>query len=303
MLSAPAYDEASKKYVGFLDVKDLVSWVVFAEEEKSRDAKRRSSTDKLAVPAADFRNVYDTAARMYNNPESGVTVSYLARRHAFRPVHPDSTLLEVVTTLGSIGVHRVPVVDKATGRVVDIISQSTVIGIVQKNAEKLAGLLGKTVNETQIGSRPVMPVNANDTAIAVFQEMSRRDRSGMAVIDPENGRFLGNTSSSDLKLLLGRIDVATPLLHGTIMEFLSAVRQSEVTDKDRHPAIAISRNDPIRLAVARLAVARIHRVFVADDAHGFKPEAVVSITDVLRYLLNEDVEGSAAAPKINVQNA
>lgn len=301
VLSAPVWDPASKKYVGFLDVKDLVSFVVFREEEKERDHIRKTSSANslLELPKADMRQYFDVAARMYATPSAGINVTYLARRHAFHPVHPEAPLAEVVRVLGTSGVHRVPVVDSTTGKVVDIISQSTFVQFLAKNRGEIADLLGETIEQSQLGSRPVLPVNATDSALHTFQVMSKHNRSGVAVVEADTGRFVGNTSGTDLKLLLADLDRTQQLLGGSILDFLSAVRQSDVGDT-KYPAIAISRTTTIGGVLDKLAATRIHRLFVADDAHGYKPEAVISITDMLRYLSDKNVDASMAQPLISV---
>lgn len=304
ILSAPAYDPEAKKFVGFLDVKDLVSFVVFREEEKERDHTRKQNSAKnlLELPSTDIRMIFDVAARMYAQPAEGINIKYLARRHHFSPVAPTASLSDVVRTLGTEGVHRVPVVDPATGQVVDIISQSTLIQFVEKHSAVVSDLLGRTVDETKIGSRPVLPVRSTDTALATFQTMSKHNRSGVAVVDAESGRFVGNTSSSDLKLLLADLDRTQQLLNGSVLDFLSAVRQADTNPETRYPAIAVSRKTTIGALISKLAATRIHRIFIADDDSGFKPEAVVSITDVLRYLTNTGVAGTADKPLISVSS-
>jgi hypothetical protein len=41
ILSAPVYDEKEGKYIGFLDIRDLVSWVVFVYDEQKVDDDTR----------------------------------------------------------------------------------------------------------------------------------------------------------------------------------------------------------------------------------------------------------------------
>jgi CBS domain-containing protein len=52
-----------------------------------------------------------------------------------------------------------------------------------------------------IGTSPVIQVHYDTPAIRVFRLMDNRKISGVAVVD-ENGRLVGNTSGSDLKVTL-----------------------------------------------------------------------------------------------------
>lgn len=62
----------------------------------------------------------------YDQPVDTVSVSSLARRRNFHCVPETATLDDVAKLLVHKGCHRVPVMD-ATGEIVNIISQSTII--------------------------------------------------------------------------------------------------------------------------------------------------------------------------------
>jgi CBS domain-containing protein len=208
VLSAPVYSKDASAYIGFLDTRDLVSFVVFQAEEKG---KAKSSTDTLQVPDLDLPSLLDTAARMPAYTAQNLTTGYLAARNKFIPVSPDDTVLKVVDILRRASVHRVPVV-AADGSLVDIISQSTIISFVYAHRAELAKSFTKTVDEVKLGSRPVIPVSSSQTAFDTFKVMDKYNRSGIAVVD-EEGRFVGNTSGSDLKVSFFSLFVCLLVIH------------------------------------------------------------------------------------------
>ena len=53
----------------------------------------------------------------------------------------------------------------------------------------------------------------------------------------------------------------------------------------RTPAIGVFEKDSISRAVALLAATKVHRVFVVDNEENYAPVRVISITDVLKYLV------------------
>lgn len=284
ILSAPVLDKATGEYIGFLDTRDLVQYVVFNYEEKKKAESRAANT--LQVPPVDLRKIFDAAARLHDNPVNGITVTYLARRNKFNAVKPSDSILRVVELMSLPSVHRVAVVaEDSKNQIIDIISQSSIVAWIYSHKDDLKEELSKTVDEVKLGSRPVIPVNDTDTALATFKVMAQHNRSGIAVVNA-NGRFLGNTSGSDLKLFIQNPEQNMATLESPIMDFLSAIRRAEITEKTRSPTITSRPDATVDRVVGRLAATKIHRVFVAADENGFKPEAVISLTDLLRYLLS-----------------
>lgn len=76
------------------------------------------------------------------------------------------------------------------------------------------------------------------------------------------------------------------LLQQPIASFLAAIRQDEHGAKTRTPTIGVRSTASLWDVVQKLAATKVHRLFVADPPL-FKPEAVISLTDVLRHLLPE----------------
>lgn len=57
----------------------------------------------------------------------------------------------------------------------------------------------KKIGEIKIGTKPVVTVSRDTPAIDAFRLMDNKKYSGLAVVD-QTGRFVGNTSASDLKV-------------------------------------------------------------------------------------------------------
>ena len=126
ILSAPVYDAAARQYVGFLDMKDLVSVVVFVADRKVEDTDHiskllksyqtyRYQTEGLTVTCSYFLYLFHRFLR----------VADLARRHPFHPVPIGSPLLKAAEFMER-RIHRIPIID-ASGRAVKILSQSAVV--------------------------------------------------------------------------------------------------------------------------------------------------------------------------------
>jgi len=290
ILSAPVWDKASNSYVGFLDTRDLTQFVVFQAEELEEQKHHSHKSNLLEPPPVDIKFIFESAAKMYKQPLENVTVKYLARTNRWAPVSSDDSLLKVIELLAT-GCHRVPVVLKEDpNKIVDIISQSTLIQFIHAQKAVLQDVLNVKIAAIHLGSRPVIPVKEHASALECFKTMAKLNRSGVAIVD-EKGTLVGNTSGSDLRLFIANPHQHIGLLHKTIGQFLSSVRRAEISENPntRSPVIAVHPDATLDKVVGKLTATRIHRLFVADDKTGFKPEAVISITDILRYVLNKAV--------------
>jgi len=266
ILSAPVIDDKTHKYTGFLDIRDLVSFVVYIDDDQNSSAP------------SDLEQLVMHGLKMFKAPVEGVTVTYLSRRNTFHPVSPHDSLLTVCEIL-SKGLHRVPVVNEK-GELINIISQSTIIQFLDKNLSHLGEEAAKSAAQLHLGTSPVLSVLKDQPAIEVFRLMDKRKISGVAVVDAE-GTLVGNTSSSDLKLFIRTLSL--DILKTDIMHFLNHIRQESIDIKA--PTISCKSTDSLAICIGKLASTKVHKLFIADDESGYKAQAVVSITDILRHVL------------------
>jgi len=274
ILSAPVWDANTNTYTGFLDIRDLVSFVVFVyDEQKVKDNTRLQ--DLLLHGAEQFK--------MFGT--DGVTVSYLSRRHRFAPVKEDEPLGKVVANLASPTVHRVPVVGN-DGSVVNIVSQSTVVKLLAQKCIRIgdpefSDTNSPNLGDTPVGSSPVLSVSKIESVINTFRMLDSKNKSGVALLD-ESGRLVGTTTGKDLGLFLKNPSLAA--LNRTIFEYLQEIRANSIDIKT--PAIAVFEKDKLSRAIALLAATNVHRVFVVNNEEAYHPTRVISITDILKYLLS-----------------
>jgi len=219
--------------------------------------------------------------QFYTKTTDGVTVSYLSRRHKFVTVNETDTLEQATRVLSDQSIHRVPVVDNQ-GQVVNIISQSSVIQVITQHCVNVVGDdTERKISELHsVGSSPVLSVNKTESVINTYRILDIKNKSGIALTD-ESGRLVGTTTGKDLGLFLKNPTLAT--LNTPIFEHLQKIR-SELIDI-KTPCIAVFAGDTLGRAVALLAATRVHRVFVVDDEEHYRPIKVISITDILNYLI------------------
>jgi len=204
----------------------------------------------------------------------GVTVSYLARRNRFHPVNETDSLLKVVEIL-SKGLHRVPVLGE-DGRVVNIISQSTIISLIS-NQDFVDHV---ELSQLSVGTTPVKTVHYNTSVISTFRLLDQFKLSGVAIIDDE-GKMVGVTTGKDLKYFLK--NPSHKVLEMTIFENLKIIRSEDIDS--RSLAISVLDHDTLKRAIHLIAATKVHRIFVIDDDKSFQPVRVLSITDILTYFV------------------
>jgi len=262
ILSAPVYNEETKQHTGFLDMRDLVSSVVFIAENATGPTTK-------------------TLADLFVNAKwvgGAFTVTYLSRRNAFKPVKttdPLSAIVELLSKKGPGKVKRCPVLDE-NGEVVNIVSQSTLVAFLAKQMAEHHTLVGKTVKELELGSAPIIAIKDTVPAIGAFKMMDTKQITGLAIVDA-NDRLVGNVSSRDLKVFVKNIDFDQLLQ--PVGEFVKHLRQLAVDIKS--PTINVFEDATFENVVAKLAATKVHRLFCVDNEDTFRPIRVISLVDVL----------------------
>jgi len=280
ILSAPVKDGG--RFIGFLDIRDLVSFVLFAAKEHSKHAED-VSLDLLMSDENFFKpNHKVEQAKMFANPLQAITVSYLCRRHKFTAVSGQEKLINVLRLLATRELHRIPVEDNE-GNLVAIISQSNIIDFLvkkleQNNNDSLSMKLQQSILDAKIGHSPVFSAVATAPASLAFELMDNKQVFGLAVVNNE-GALVGNISASDIKLFFQSPDFR--ILSLPLTDFLSSIRRRDV--RTRVPAACEPGTASLASVVGKLAATKMHRLFVCDaERH---PTLVISLTDVLATLL------------------
>jgi len=271
--SAPVYNNAEKKFIGFLDVRDLVQMIVY--ENQQGDLKKSAATHSPLSRVKFMDRLVKVGARMYDAGGDSLSLPYLARRHPFHSLDEAATLADVAKLLVTTRCHRVPIVN-AKGDVVNVISQSSLIKHLNAHMDSIS-VADRTVEEMGGGTKPVLSVSMSDTILSAFELMASKDIMGVAIVD-EGGHLVANTSASDFKEF---VRDPTTSLHLTAIDFISKVRQHDL--KAVHPAISVTPQTTVRHLIGKLAATRVHRVFEVDEEKRLR--SVLSLTDTLKYML------------------
>lgn len=287
ILSAPCRLEDGR-YAGFLEMRDLVSVIVFSNEQKDPNLKTtiknfhsKMENEEAALKWDGYlskKEVTRFAAKypgqvevkLHQDPKKGVSAQYLARRHPFVSVSPDEKVSKLISLLCQHGCRRVAVVED--GQILDIISQSVLVRFLYKNADKLSDSFAKECGT--VGSSPVLQVHQDSSTFEAFKLMDKHSLHGIALVDGA-GVITGNTSASDLKLYMKDQSMNLSALH--IFDFLKKVRQAE--EPAVAPVMRVKPTDTLDRAVGMLCSTKRHRIFVVDDKG--RPQRIISLTDII----------------------
>jgi CBS-domain-containing membrane protein len=281
VIGAPVWDEEKKKYIGFFDMRDLLSTVVASHKEEQEAAL---SKGKDYILTRWFQKTRGESSK------AGVfTVSYLAARNPFVSLTDDATLMEVCKVCADRHCHRVPIVDHTTGKCTRILSQSVLVKYLVEHllAENKSASLKNFFNQNLQAAnfpykRQVMTAPDTATASEVFELMDSHRLSGIAIVDKDDGALIGNTSATDIKMAVAVDDGEVADLGLNVLSYLSAVRQEDTSKETRYPSTNVKESSTLGHAVKLLAKTGYHRVFVVDAE--MKPIGVVSVTDVVSFL-------------------
>lgn len=181
------------------------------------------------------------------------------------------------------GVHRVPVIDPETGKIIKIISQSDILNFLSRNADVIGPVVDRTLDELGIARREsIVAVPASASPIRAFELMAEHKLSGLPVVEDATGDLLTAISSTDVTQLI-RHKKYDRLRHhhgeGSVLDFVSEVRLSKTGD-----FVAVASCSPqwtLRKAIAKLVATRIHRLYVVE-ASGRRLLGVVSLRNILQ---------------------
>jgi len=270
ILSLPVWCEQEEKYLGILDVLDLVSFIA---------SKAEKADEKLAHEIEwKFPNWGTTTVG-----ELLVAVQYelpLSRDCNIYIFEPFELILNLLKPFGSGKVHRVLVKVKdeqeMRGTTYRLLSQTDVVKYLYNHHKNLdQNLLGKTIDQLGLTKGAIHTISKTETVLDGLRKMHLLgDLSALAVVD-ERRRLVSNFSASDLRGLtsdkLTRLDLP-------VIDFLKLSYGNKPMN-----TITCTAHTPFRSIIQSMTENKIHRVWIVDSFG--KPEGVVTLSDVIRTFL------------------
>ncbi len=154
IVSAPVYDEESKKFVGLIDSLDILAYVV----ELFEDVEQQGATifSRLETGSKFSSKTIGEVTDFAHNP--------------YTPISMENTLYDACKLFIKDGSHRCPVVNEK-GDVISILTMSAVLNILASHPGSLGELGKHTVAQLDLGTKPVITVEKLLRTIDAFKKL------------------------------------------------------------------------------------------------------------------------------------
>eukprot|EP01126_Amoeba_proteus_P022991 TRINITY_DN2312_c0_g1_i14.p1 TRINITY_DN2312_c0_g1~~TRINITY_DN2312_c0_g1_i14.p1 ORF type:complete len:273 (-),score=40.69 TRINITY_DN2312_c0_g1_i14:173-991(-) len=254
VLSIPIFDVEKQKHIGFLDLVDILYFLmdVLLEEEALLGYER-------------FKHKFST--------QTCKSVMNISRRNPFECIGKSASLGVAARLMQDWLVHRLPVINE-NGEFVAILSQSKLSQVFSYNV-RLFPFSSRTIRDLGLGLCEVYTVKLTDRTCDAYDKMRKFSISGIAVVNQE-GMLLEVLSVSDLRLLCKNLD-QVGVLYSPVAEFLQR-------KKEKILPITVTPSSTIADLADTFLSRTIHRVFVVDVQ--FKPVGVITLGDYLKLFVS-----------------
>lgn len=261
----PVYNESTKKYIGFIDIYDIVKYIFNAAGP--------------ATVKPDFFQVFkrqpfgDTPVYRIIRTLGKGNSAYIA----------ESSYMDGVFDLTvSLNLHHIPVMVRQ--KLVGMISQARVVQYLAENIPNFSDLASTKLKDLNLsGTDNVYIISDNVPSITAFAYMSEKGVRGLAVVNAE-GQYIDSINSFDVE----------GLVHG---DFFSDLRQPILRYLSKSRILLGRRLDPIVCneeetladALQKMGKENISRIFVINSNR--KPVQTISLRDILKALHSTPTSG------------
>jgi len=253
ILAVPVVKQDGTFY-GFLDILDIVTWLVnfIGEGVLNREDLSLDTID--AFQQAEVMQV----------------MTYpMSKKQPFHPIKKGSSLLSAVELLADEA-HRIAIVDEH-GIVCNILTQTSVLNFINDHINMLGDAKNMMIFEMEASTQYVLSVSKDQRAIDAFRLMRTTDINGLAVKE-DHGYLVGNISARDLQRIANDARFVYRLFQ-------------DVSQFIKNEPICVQREDTLQVTIRNILNHKIHRVYVVESTKNMKPVGVISITDILKQIL------------------
>mmetsp|Transcript_32168 Transcript_32168/g.28226 ORF Transcript_32168/g.28226 Transcript_32168/m.28226 type:complete len:344 (-) Transcript_32168:29-1060(-) len=262
-------------FIGVLDIRDTLGFAIEAYKKiHGDDDQKAKETNAIEYLTGDSSSI----GGKLEDLES-------VKAKSFHVVNVDDTLFQLASVFAE-GCHVAGVVkDK---KLVGVMTQGQFFKAVTDrlyDKKKFKTVLVNNCKLQQLSDLKYISSLAADSlvyrdmkAIDVFEEMYKKKRSGLPIVDKETGQLVHNTSASDIKLWLQKGDQS---LEVTIEKFINEIRNQSFGD-DRFPYCSLQYFDSLQRAIGKLKATGYRRLWIVDQS---KPVGVFALTDLFRFIV------------------
>lgn len=327
LLGAPVVDvdapeDASwiDRYIGIVEFAGIVVWILHQSEKMEGsaiwDEACAELDDKLgpAVAAAAngmssprFRSLHPesptatsgnffealTSSDLYKNTKVG-DISGSFRWAPFLALQNSNSFLTMLLLLSKYRMKSVPVVNLGEGKIDNIITQSSVLHMLEECAglhwfeswgSKKLSELGLPVMK----AHHIIKINEDEPVLGAFKLMRQKGVGGLPVIESGGSKAIGNISIRDIQFLLIAPEIYKDYRSITAKNFITAIQRymGEQAKDSPLPSgmVTCRRDDSLKEVIAKLDSLKIHRIYMVDDDGNL--EGIITLRDIISKLVHE----------------
>jgi len=272
ILSMPVYKLHTEICVGFIDILDILSFIV-------KRLRELGPVDPLIAMRTWHQLDYFVVTPV-------IEVINQSGRDAYATIGMDASLQQVIDLMVERGVHRVGVLNHQ-GKVYNILTQTRLLQFVVENEDKSVPFTLGPHDRDEIGQffppKAVYCIPLNARTIDAFVAMNDVKKSALAVTN-DQGQLVSNISATDLKEVGYDLDLYLRLFD-TVQDFLKKktlnrnVGPSEQNTGTLPPAIFLGTGNKILQALEVFQKFKVHRIYMVDPT--YKPVGVITPAEIL----------------------
>jgi len=256
----PVFNEATKKYIGLVDILDLVEYI--------------STVAGPAMLKSDFFQVFKSHPCGDTQIQQLVGASNSGQWFTALESSPIDSLLDI-TASGNF--HKVPVIGSRM-KLSGLVTQLGIVQFLADNVEHFSGLASSKMSDLAFDStEEVCTIHQSTPTVAAFSSMSEKNVKAIAIVD-DQGRFVDFITSCDAKgLILGDLfsDLRQPVL-----QFLS---KSRILSGGNIDPIFAEPTETVGDVLTKIAQEKTTSIFVLNAERA--PSRVVNLRDILRAIV------------------
>jgi len=269
-LSVPVLTQVESKYYGFIDMFDIMNYIVVSIGEQ----KLRGSEDMWSLLRSEthFSTLQVNDIMKYPYKSS----------NPFHPVKGGYSLYYAIEALAKEQhLHRLAVINDERN-LLSLVTQSLVVEFLKKNIDLIGSKINKPVREMQHVFHMVYKIRRDDSVISGFNLMREKSVYGIAVVDDAD-KLVGTLSVTDVKALYSDGQMFWRLFQ-TVGHFLDKLKKDYNEKHNRTRIQTCKKDTTLKDVIFKLVDNKLHRLFIVDD--DTKVIGIISLKDVLQEIIS-----------------
>jgi len=304
--SVPVYSTEEKKYLGFIEIKDIVEQLSLASEPNMT----RNSVDAINKAMTNFM-----LTMCAHDPAEREIVRKIALARPFKSLDLGCSIIDVILLMKQ-GASRVPVINPSTQKIVKIISQSDIIHYLALHSKSLdTKVTTSPISDLKLGFKDVICVRTTDYMYVALHLMARHRMAAIPIIEEDSSTAFSRHETPNHKIYsivdtinerdilqaascflrddfnLISSDGIFSFFNMKCQDFIHSIRLTAKTRRVSHffaSTVALAPRERIAYVIKKLAATRQHRLYIMDVDSVFEAPSrvygVVSLIDLIRVL-------------------